>query len=143
ILDIIKKLVAMGERMDKPVVATGNVHYIEPQDKVYREILIKSQAGNPLNRLSELPVVPFLTTEEMFKAFQFLGDEKAKEIVVTNSNAIADSIEEISPVKDGLFTPNIEGANDEIRDLCYGRAKKIYGDPIPEIVLDRLEKELD
>jgi DNA polymerase-3 subunit alpha (Gram-positive type) len=143
ILDIIKKLVAMGERMDKPVVATGNVHYIEPQDKVYREILIKSQAGNPLNRLSELPVVPFLTTEEMLKAFQFLGDEKAKEIVVTNSNAIADSIEEISPVKDGLFTPNIEGANDEIRDLCYGRAKKIYGDPIPEIVLDRLEKELD
>lgn len=143
ILDIIKKLVAMGERMGKPVVATGNVHYIEPHDKIYREILIESQAGNPLNRLQEIPVTPFRTTDEMLDCFQFLGQEKAKEIVVTNTNKIADAIDDISPVQDGLYTPKIEGADEEIRELCYNRAKQIYGDPIPEIVSKRLEKELD
>jgi DNA polymerase-3 subunit alpha (Gram-positive type) len=142
ILDIIRKLVEMGNRMDKPVVATGNVHYMEDHDKLYRQILVSSQAGNPLNRHT-LSDTPFRTTNEMLDAFQFLGAEKATEIVVTNSNKIADEIENISPVKDGLFTPNIEGADQEIRDLCYTRASKIYGEPVPKIVVDRLEKELE
>ncbi|WP_164215489.1 PolC-type DNA polymerase III [Virgibacillus sp. YIM 98842] len=142
ILDIIRKLVEMGERMDKPVVATGNVHYLEEHDKLYRQILVSSQAGNPLNRHT-LPDTPFRTTNEMLDAFQFLGEEKAKEIVVTNTNKVADEIDAISPVKDGLFTPNIDGADQEIRDLCYSRAKYIYGDPVPKIVVDRLEKELE
>ncbi|WP_068672367.1 PolC-type DNA polymerase III [Oceanobacillus sp. Castelsardo] len=142
ILDIISKLVKLGDRMDKPVVATGNVHYIDEHDKVYRQILIKSQAGNPLNRQT-LPDTPFRTTVEMLDCFRFLGEEKAKEIVITNTNAIADLIEEISPIKDGLFTPTIKGAEEEIRELSYGRARKIYGDPVPKIVSDRLEKELD
>lgn len=141
ILDIIKKLVALGEKMNKPVVATGNVHYIEDSDKQYREILIKSQAGNPLSRIT-LPDTPFRTTNEMLEAFKFLGEEKAFEIVVTNTNQIADALDEISPIKDGLYTPNIEGAEQEIRDLCYSKAKEIYGEPIPKIVTDRLEKEL-
>ncbi|WP_156289097.1 PolC-type DNA polymerase III [Oceanobacillus salinisoli] len=142
ILDIISKLVELGDRMNKPVVATGNVHYIDEHDKVYRQILIKSQAGNPLNRQT-LPDTPFRTTNEMLDYFRFLGEEKAKEIVITNTNALADQIDEIAPVKDGLFTPTIEGAEEEIRELSYGRAKKIYGDPVPKIVSDRLEKELD
>src|SRR5690625_4891832 len=142
ILDIIRKLVEMGNRMDKPVVATGNVHYMEDHDKLYRQILVSSQAGNPLNRHT-LSDTPFRTTNEMLDAFQFLGAEKATEIVVTNSNKIADEIENISPVKDGLFTPTIEGADQEIRDLCYIQAKNIYGNPVPKIVVDRLEKELE
>lgn len=141
LLDIIKNLVQLGERMDKKVVATGNVHYLDEQDQIYRQILIASQAGNPLNRVT-LPQTPFRTTNEMLEAFYFLGEKKATEIVITNTQAIADEIEEIAPVKDGLFTPTIEGADQEIRDLCYTRAKKIYGEPIPEIVTDRLEKEL-
>lgn len=141
ILDIIKKLVKLGERIGKRVVATGNVHYLDEQDQIYRQILIASQAGNPLNRVT-LPQTPFRTTNEMLNEFQFLGEKKAKEIVITNTNLIADEIEEISPVKDGLFTPTIEGAEEEIRDLCYIRAKKIYGEPLPKIVSERLEKEL-
>lgn len=143
ILDIIKKIVAMGERMEKPVVATGNVHYIEPHDNLYREILIRTQAGNPLNRIEQLPLMYFRTTDEMLECFEFLGEEKAKEIVITNTNNIANSMEEVSPVQDGLYTPKIEGAEQEIRDLCYGRAQKIYGDPVPDIVSKRLEKELE
>lgn len=141
ILDIISKLVDLGNRINKTVVATGNAHYIDEHDKLYRQILIASQAGNPLNRQT-LPDTPFRTTNEMIDSFNFLGGEKAHEIVVTNTNNLADEIEEISPVKDGLYTPTIEGADQEMRDLCYNRAKSIYGDPVPQIVVDRLEKEL-
>ncbi|MBS3680014.1 PolC-type DNA polymerase III [Ornithinibacillus massiliensis] len=142
ILDIIKKLVALGERMNKKVIASGNVHYVDDHEKMYRQILIASQAGNPLNRIT-LPDTPFRTTNEMMECFSFLGKEKAEEIVVQNTQALADEIEEISPVKDDLYTPKIEGADEEIRNLCYSRAKFIYGDDIPKIVTDRLEKELD
>ncbi|WP_026906154.1 PolC-type DNA polymerase III [Paucisalibacillus globulus] len=142
ILDIITKLVELGERTNKKVIASGNVHYIDEHEKMYRQILIASQAGNPLNRVT-LPDTPFRTTNEMLECFSFLGVEKAKEIVVHNTQALADEIDEISPVKDDLYTPRIEGADDEIRDLCYTRAKLVYGEPIPKIVTDRLEKELD
>ncbi|WP_010530660.1 PolC-type DNA polymerase III [Lentibacillus jeotgali] len=141
ILDIISKLTEMGERMNKPVLATGNVHHLEKHDKIYRQVLIASQAGNPLNRQT-LPDTSFRTTSEMIDCFDFLGKAKAKEIVVDNTKALAGEIEEVSPVQDGLYTPTIEGAEQEIRDLCYDRAKAIYGDPVPEIVTDRLEKEL-
>lgn len=141
VLEIIGKLVKLGERMNKPVVATGNVHYLEEHDKIYRKILIASQAGNPLNRQT-IPDTPFLTTNEMLQCFSFLGEAKAKEIVIANPNKIADQIENIAPVKDGLFTPTIEGAEEEIRKLSYSRAKKLYGDPVPKIVEERLEKEL-
>ncbi len=141
LLDIIRKLVELGKRMDKIVVATGNVHYIEDHEKMYRQILIASQAGNPLNR-QQLPDTPFRTTSEMLECFDFLGKEVAKEVVVTNTQALADQIEEVAPVKDGLYTPTIEGADQEIRDLCYSRAESIYGNPVPQIVVDRLEKEL-
>ncbi|MBY7143634.1 PolC-type DNA polymerase III [Virgibacillus sp. NKC19-3] len=142
VLDIITKLVEMGKRMNKRVVATGNVHYIEKHEKLYRQILIASQAGNPLSRQT-LPDTPYRTTNEMLESFSFLGEEKAYEIIVDNTNALADEIEDVSPVRDGLFTPKIEGAEQEIRDLCYNRARQIYGEEVPEIVTERLEKELE
>ncbi|MGE6378097.1 PolC-type DNA polymerase III [Peribacillus muralis] len=139
---IISNIVKLGEKLDKPVVATGNVHYLEPNDKIYRKILVNSQGGaNPLNR-HKLPDVHFRTTDEMLREFSFLGSEKAKEVVVTNTNKIADMIEDIKPIKDELYTPKIEGAEEEMREMSYGMAKKIYGENLPEIVEARLEKEL-
>ncbi|MBL3641914.1 PolC-type DNA polymerase III [Peribacillus frigoritolerans] len=139
---IISNIVKLGEKLDKPVVATGNVHYLDPNDKIYRKILVNSQGGaNPLNR-HKLPDVHFRTTDEMLREFSFLGSEKAKEVVVTNTNKIADMIEEIKPIKDELYTPKIEGADEEMREMSYGMARKIYGENLPEIVEARLEKEL-
>ncbi|MED1202038.1 PolC-type DNA polymerase III [Heyndrickxia acidicola] len=140
--EIISKIVSLGDKLNIPVVATGNVHYLNPEDKIYRKILIGSQGGaNPLNRY-ELPDVHFRTTDEMLSSFSFLGKEKAAEIVVENTNKIADLIEAVKPIKDDLYTPKIEGADDEVRDKSYERAKMIYGDNLPEIVEARLEKEL-
>ncbi|HYK74545.1 MAG TPA: PolC-type DNA polymerase III, partial [Pseudoneobacillus sp.] len=140
--DIIKNIIKLGEKLEIPVVATGNVHYLNETDKIHRKILVNSQGGaNPLNR-HQLPDVHFRTTNEMLDAFSFLGAEKAKEIVVTNTNKIADMIESIKPIKDDLYTPKIEGADDEVREMSYARARSIYGDQLPEIVEARLEKEL-
>ncbi|MBS4177086.1 PolC-type DNA polymerase III [Bacillus sp. FJAT-49731] len=140
--DIIKNIATMGEKLNIPVVATGNVHYLNEQDKIYRKILVSSQGGaNPMNR-HELPDVHFRTTNEMLSEFSFLGAEKAKEIVVENSNAIANMIEAIKPIKDDLYTPKIEGSEEEIRSMSYEMAKQIYGESLPEIVEARLEKEL-
>ncbi|TWE08828.1 DNA polymerase-3 subunit alpha (Gram-positive type) [Neobacillus bataviensis] len=140
--DIISKIVALGDKLGIPVVATGNVHYLNENDKIYRKILVNSQGGaNPLNR-HELPDVHFRTTNEMLDAFSFLGAEKAKEIVVTNTNKVADMIDVIKPIKDDLYTPRIEGADEEMREMSYSMARSIYGDPLPEIVEARLEKEL-
>lgn len=139
---ILENLVKLGEKLNKPVVATGNVHYLDPNDKIYRKILINSQGGaNPLNRHS-LPDVHFRTTDEMLKSFSFLGEEKAKEIVVTNTNKIADMIDDIKPIKDELYTPKIEGAEEEMKEMSYTMARSIYGEDLPEIVEARLEKEL-
>ncbi|MHC0037166.1 PolC-type DNA polymerase III [Pseudoneobacillus sp. C159] len=140
--DIIKNIVKLGEKLEIPVVATGNVHYLNETDKIHRKILVSSQGGaNPLNR-HKLPNVHFRTTNEMLDEFSFLGLEKAKEIVITNTNKIADMIDVIKPIKDDLYTPRIEGADEEVRQMSYARAKSIYGDPLPEIVEARLEKEL-
>src|SRR5699024_6575328 len=142
IIDIIRKLVKLGDKMNKPVVATGNVHYIHENDKQYRKILIASQAGNPLSR-GKLPDTPFRTTNEMLDCFSFLVEEKSYEIVVTNTKTLTEEFDDVSPIKDGLFAPTIEGAEQEVRDLSYNRAKAIYGEDLPKIVTDRLEKELD
>ncbi|MCJ8006301.1 PolC-type DNA polymerase III [Lederbergia wuyishanensis] len=140
--DIIKNIVNMGEKLNIPVVATGNVHYLNEEDKIYRKILISSQGGaNPLNR-HELPDVHFRTTNDMLSEFAFLGKEQARKIVVENSNLIADMIDNIKPIKDDLYTPKIEGAEEEIRTMSYERAKSIYGDPLPDLIEARLEKEL-
>ncbi|ASB53130.1 DNA-directed DNA polymerase [Bacillus velezensis] len=140
--EIIANITKLGEKLNKPVVATGNVHYLNDEDKIYRKILISSQGGaNPLNR-HELPKVHFRTTDEMLEAFSFLGAEKAKEIVVDNTQKVASMIDEIKPIKDDLYTPKIDGADEEIREMSYQRAKSIYGEELPEIVEARIEKEL-
>ncbi|MFC4735642.1 PolC-type DNA polymerase III [Bacillus daqingensis] len=140
--DILKQVVKLGEETGLPVCATGNAHYLNKEDAVYRKVLIASQGGaNPLNRQT-LPEVHFRSTDDMLAEFSFLPEEKAKEIVVTNTQAFADRIDEIKPIPDDLFTPHIEGADDEMRQLCYDRAKSIYGDDLPQLVVDRLEKEL-
>jgi DNA polymerase-3 subunit alpha (Gram-positive type) len=141
--EIIANIVKLGEDLDIPVVATGDVHYLNPQDYIYRKILINSQGGaNPLNR-SELPDVHFRTTDEMLEDFSFLGPEVAHKIVVENSNKIADSVDDgISPVKDKLYTPKMPGAEDRIKQLSMDRAHALYGEVLPEIVQERLDKEL-
>ncbi len=141
--DIIRKLVKLGKKMGKPVVATGNVHYLHENDRIFREILVSSQGGaNPLNRYS-LPKVHFRTTNEMLAEFDFLGPDLAKEIVVTNSQKVADMIGEVVPIKDKLYTPNIEGSNEQITNMTYEMAHQIYGEKLPEIVEKRIVKELD
>ncbi|MBP0726204.1 PolC-type DNA polymerase III [Bacillus sp. RG28] len=140
--EVISKLVNIGEKTGKLIVATGNVHYLHKEDQIYRKILVGSQGGaNPLNR-HRLPDVHFRTTDEMLKCFSFLGEEKAKEIVVTNTQKIVSMVEEIKPIKDDLYTPKIEGADVEMREMSYARARLIYGEELPEIVEARLEKEL-
>ncbi|WP_416150913.1 PolC-type DNA polymerase III [Salipaludibacillus sp. HK11] len=142
IKDMLKNIIQIGDNLGKKVVATGNVHYLNKDDHIYRKILIASQGGaNPLNRQT-LPQVHFRTTDEMLDCFKFLPKDKAKEIVVTNSQAISEDIDEIKPIPDELFTPHIEGADEEMREMCYKRAKSIYGDDLPKLVVDRLEKEL-
>ncbi|MBF8808185.1 MAG: PolC-type DNA polymerase III [Enterococcus lacertideformus] len=141
--EIIRNLVEIGHSLNKIVVATGNVHYLNEEDAIYRKILINSMGGaNPLNRHS-LPDVHFRTTDEMLIAFNFLGEVLANEIVVENTNKIADLCEEVIPVKDDLYTPKIPGSEDEISELSYSKAKQLYGDPLPEIIQKRLEKELN
>ncbi|OFP01164.1 PolC-type DNA polymerase III [Staphylococcus sp. HMSC065E08] len=140
--EIYERLLKAGEAVNVPIVATGNVHYLNEHDSIARKILIASQPGNPLNR-STLPEAHFRTTDEMLDAFHFLGEEKAHEIVVENTQALADRIERVVPIKDKLYTPRMEGANEEIREMSYDNARKLYGDDLPQIVIDRLEKELE
>ncbi|MCH5461257.1 PolC-type DNA polymerase III [Lactobacillus sp. LC28-10] len=140
--EILTNMVKLGEELDKPVVVTGDTHYLNPEDAIYRKILINSQGGaNPLNR-QELPDVHFRTTDELLADYNFLGEDKAKEIVVTNSNAIADQIDDVHPLKDKLYTPRMEGAEDEIRERTMNTAHEWYGDPLPELVQHRLDREL-
>lgn len=139
--NIMRELIRLGKEKNKPVVATGNVHYLDEKDSIYREILIKSMKINA-NRTLHLPPVHFRTTDEMLREFAFLGSEVAQEIVVKNAQAIADSIEEIEVIKKELYTPNIPGSDEEIRKLSYDRAYELYGNPLPEIVEARIEKEL-
>lgn len=140
--DIIRKMIKLGKKLNLPVAATGNVHYLHENDAIFRKILVNSQGGaNPLNRHG-LPKVHFRTTNEMLDSFAFLGEDLAKEIVITNPQKIADSLEDIKPIKDDLYTPKIEGADEEVRTLTYSKAKEIYGEQLPEIVEARIEKEL-
>lgn len=139
--EIISQIATIGEELGKPVVATGNTHYLNKEDAIYREILLSSIKSNQGKQLY-LPEAHFRTTDEMLHDFSFLGPEKAQEVVVTNSNALADAIETVEVIKDKLYTPNMEGANEEIRRLSYTEARRLYGDELPQIVEDRLEKEL-
>ena len=134
-----RKIVQLGEEYNKPVVATCDCHFIDPEDSVYRKILMYAKG---FEDAENQPPLYFRTTEEMLREFYYLGEEKAREIVITNTNLIADEIENIKPVPDGTFPPKIEGAEEQIQQIAMDKAHSIYGDPLPPIVEQRLDKEL-
>ncbi|MEE8822989.1 MAG: PolC-type DNA polymerase III [Lactobacillus amylovorus] len=140
--EIIGNIYKLGKELNKPVVATGDSHYVEPHDAIYRTVLISAQRSNP-NRNKPQPDLHFYSTQEMLDAFSFLGEDVAKEIVIENTNKIADEISEIQPIKDGLYPPHIAHADEEMKKLTYDKAYELYGNPLPKIVKDRLDLELN
>ena len=138
--EINKKIVEIGEKLQKPVVATCDVHFMDPQDEIYRRILM---AGQGYDDADEQAPLYLRTTEEMLKEFEYLGEEKAYEVVVTNTNKIADMCENISPISPEKCPPHIEGCEQTIKDIAYKKAHELYGNPLPDIVEERLSKELD
>ena len=149
---IIKSLIEVGDRLGKPVLATGNVHYLEPEDEIYREIIVRSLGqGAMINRTighgeaaqpAPLPKAHFRTTNEMLDEFAFLGEDLARKIVIENTNALAEIFEPVEVVKGDLYTPFIEQAEETVAELTYKKAFEIYGNPLPDIVDLRIEKEL-
>lgn len=138
-----QKICQLGEKLQLPVIATGNVHYLHPSHKIFRDITIHGITGfSPLKDMKK-PDVHFRTTKEMLELFSYLGKEKAEEVVIHNTNKLADQFEEIELFPKRPFFPVIEGADKEIRETCYTEAKRRYGDPLPDIVVKRLEKELE
>lgn len=138
--EINKKIVALGEKLNKPVVATGDVHFLDPEDEIYRRIL---EAGQGFKDADQQAPLYLKTTEEMLAEFSYLGSKKAYEVVVENTNMIADMCEQISPISSEKATPHIDGCEQTIKDIAYGKAYELYGNPLPEIVEKRLDKELD
>lgn len=134
-----RHILHLGDKLGKTVVATGDVHFINPEDEVYRRILM---AGNGYNDADNQAPLYFRTTNEMLEAFDYLGD-RAREVVIDNPKKLADACEMVRPVPKGTFPPVIEGADEEFREMCMAKAKRIYGDDLPEIVEKRLLRELN
>ena len=137
--DINRRIVALGDTLQMTVVATGNVHYMDPKDKLYREIMLTaSGVKDPKDKADQ----HMRTTDEMLEEFAYLGEDVAYQVVVTNTKAIEESIDNIIPIPNGTYSPKIEGADKALEDMCYAKAKSIYGDPLPKTVQDRLDYEL-
>ena len=139
LIDLNKQIVRLGEQFNKPVVATCDVHFMDPEDEIYRRIIM---AGNGFEDADNQAPLYLRTTEEMLDEFSYLGPEKAEEVVITNTNRIADMIEKMSPIHPDKYPPVIENSDQDLKDICYKKAHEVYGDPLPEIVENRLEKEL-
>ena len=138
--DLNRKIVKLGEQLHKPVLATCDVHFLNPEDEIYRRIIMAGKGFKDADQQAPL----FLhTTEEMMKEFAYLGQEKAEEVVITNPNKIADMCEHIAPVRPDKCPPVIENSDKTLREICYNRAHEIYGEDLPPIVSERLERELN
>ena len=138
--DINRRLIEVAKRFGKIPVATGDVHFLDKHDAVLRRVLKYSQ-GFKLD--DEETYLHFRTTDEMLEEFSYLGEELAYEVVVENTNKIADMVENIKPIPDDTYPPIIEGSDTELREMCYEKAKRIYGEPVPEVVQARLDRELN
>ena len=137
--DFNRTVVALGDALDKPVCATGDVHFLDPEDEIYRHILLASKGFDDAD--SPLPLY-FKTTQEMLDEFAYLGKEKAYEVVVRNTNLVADWCEDVVPLPKGLFAPKIENSAEELTRLVWDKAKALYGEEPPQIVVDRINAEL-
>ncbi len=140
LMDLNRKIVDLGDQFGKPVCATCDVHFLDPQDEIYRRIIM---AGQGFKDSDEQAPLYLRTTEEMLKEFEYLGAEKAYEVVVTNTRKIAARCEKISPVRPDKCPPVIPDSDKTLRKICYDRAHEIYGENLPEIVVARLERELN
>lgn len=140
IQEVNKRIVALGEQYNKPVVATCDVHFLDPGDEVYRRIIM---AGKGFKDSDEQAPLYLRTTEEMLEEFRYLGSDKAEEVVITNTNLIADQIETISPVRPDKCPPVIADSDKTLTEICYNKAHEMYGEKLPPIVEQRLEKELN
>ena len=138
--DLNRRIVQLGEQFQKPVCATCDVHFLDPEDEVYRRIIM---AGKGFKDCDEQAPLYLRTTEEMLEEFAYLGPDKAQEVVVTNTRFIADQCELISPVRPDKCPPVIENSDETLRNICYNRAHELYGEELPEIVVERLERELN
>ncbi|WP_273949593.1 PolC-type DNA polymerase III [Leuconostoc mesenteroides] len=138
---ILKDMVAIGDKLKKPVVVTEDVKYTNPEDKIYRNILIATQPGNPQNRTA-LPDLNFKTTQELLDDYAFMGADLAKKLVIDNTHLVANMLEDIEPLKSGSYPPNIPGAGDELTERTYRTAKQWYGEPIPKEIQARIDQEL-
>ncbi len=136
-----KRIVELGEKLHIPVVATCDVHFMNREDGIYRKVLLAGQKFSDFNQQADLYL---RTTEEMLKEFDYLGEAKAKEVVITNPNAIAQMVDaDVRAIPKGVYTPEMEGSDEELREITTRRAHALYGDPLPQIVQERLDKELD
>ena len=139
--DFNRTIVRLGEELGKPVVATGDVHFLDPEDEVYRHILLASKKFDDAD--APLPIY-FKTTDEMLRECAYLGPEKAEEVVVTNPNMIADMVEDIQLLPKGqLFPPRLENSREDLYNLVWGKAHELYGEELPKIVQDRLDTEMN
>ncbi|MDT8901334.1 PolC-type DNA polymerase III [Anaeroselena agilis] len=138
--DLNRRICSLGERLGKPVVATCDVHFLQPEDEVYRRILMTGQGYDDADKQ---PPLFFRTTGEMLAEFAYLGEAKAYEVVVENTRLISEGIEAFKPIPEELYSPKIPGAEEQIKSMSYAKARKLYGDDLPELVADRLKYELD